>query len=594
MRLNIAPRVRTLTALVSIVLTFASSAFADEFEIPETLDNWQRLSAVDERVIDPFTQTDIGKTRKGWLTIIPQSNAWYQDFRGGFLFGEVEGNFTITTRVRVSSKNGEGLPRSSYSLAGLLLCVPRDITPQTWKPGEENALFYAFGTTDRPGNVQFQSMNTVSSQSVIERSDARSNEAMLRLVRIDSSLFLMRSTSGDDWEISSRYTRTDFPERLQVGLIATSDWPSCEAAGIERYNRQGVEQGNADLMAQFDYVRWQPLGLDEPVRSRISSDPSAVDSGALISVLKNAAPMKVAGSFPDPDKAKRKSSTTPNPTPTKPKENDRSRDDLAKLSDEFDDPETLKNWLRVYHEEKSNADQLQKFDINATTKGWMTLVPFTSSWYQDYRGVLVHKRVKGDFIATAKLHTAGRSGQNAPDRHFSLAGIMVRTPRNVTSQTWRAGQENYIFLSHGSANQPGRYQFEVKTTINSDSQLEISDASSADAEIRVVRIGAHFITLLREPEQNWRVHRRYRRQDMPAELQVGITVYTDWQNVERLRPEQHNRTVIKNGNPDLVASFDYFRFARPKISEEVARRNWSNTNEVSDVEVLRAFGDAVE
>ncbi|MEX0725641.1 MAG: hypothetical protein WD065_05200 [Planctomycetaceae bacterium] len=66
------------------------------------------------------------------------------------------------------------------------------------------------------------------------------------------------------------------------------------------------------------------------------------------------------------------------------------------------------------------------------------------------------------------------------------------------------------------------------------------------------------------------------------------------QGVERLRPEQHNRTVIKTGNPDLVASFDYFRFARPNIPAEARNRNWSNITEFSNVEVLRLFGTAVE
>ncbi len=170
---------------------------------------------------------------------------------------------------------------------------------------------------------------------------------------------------------------------------------------------------------------------------------------------------------------------------------------------------------------------------------------------------LVHKRVSGNFVTTAHLRATDRSGNGAPGGQFSLAGIMVRTPRNITPQTWQPGGENYIFLSTGAADRPGNHQFEAKTTTNSDSQLEISNADGPEALIRVARIGAHFI-LMRKPVNggNWVIHRRYHRSDMPDELQVGITVYTDWQNADRLPPQQHNRTTIRNGRPGLMAAFD--------------------------------------
>jgi hypothetical protein len=265
-------------------------------------------------------------------------------------------------------------------------------------------------------------------------------------------------------------------------------------------------------------------------------------------------------------------------------------DDIAELSDEFDDAKTLKNWLRVFEVEKSGADQLERIDIGRTQEGWLAMVPRTSTWYRDYRGVLGHKRVKGDFVVTTRVHTSGRDGRGAPGSQFSLAGIMVRTPRDVTPQTWRAGGENYIFLSHGAANRPGSYQLEVKTTINSDSQLEIIDTQHAEAEIRVARLGEHFILLRREPEGNWLVHRRYHRPDMPAELQVGMTVYTDYPNASRIDAAQHNRTAIRDGQPDLRAGFEYFRFRRPEIPAELRDRALSDPSQASDEVLLQFLG----
>jgi hypothetical protein len=277
------------------------------------------------------------------------------------------------------------------------------------------------------------------------------------------------------------------------------------------------------------------------------------------------------------------------PIPTEPPPGE--PDDLSALSDEFDDPRTLKNWLRVYQTEKTGADQLAQFDIGESRKGSMTLVPHTSTWYQDYRGVLVHKLIEGDFVATTRVHSTNRAGNGPPRVSFSLAGIMVRTPREVTPQTWRPGGENYIFLSLGAARDAGRFAFEVKTTIDSRSNLEITNAAGPDAEIRVARIDSGFVLLRKEPGRTWAVHRRYHRPDMPHRLQVGFTVYTDYATASQLPPERQNTEVIRGGNPDLRASFDYMRFARPQIPTEFQGRSFANPESVSDAELLRFLAD---
>ena len=86
---------------------------------------------------------------------------------------------------------------------------------------------------------------------------------------------------------------------------------------------------------------------------------------------------------------------------------------------------------------------------------------------------------------------------------------------------------------------------------------------------------------------------RFDRPDFPAELQAGMTVYTDWPGVEKVPPRQHNSTVIRNGNPDLGALYDYVRYARPNVPQNLQGRNLANPNEVSDAELLRFLGDAI-
>jgi hypothetical protein len=264
--------------------------------------------------------------------------------------------------------------------------------------------------------------------------------------------------------------------------------------------------------------------------------------------------------------------------------------DLSQLSDEFDDAKSLRGWLREFEVEKTGADQLERIDFGRTRPGWATLVPHASSWYRDYRGVLVHRLVRGDFVATTHLRTTNRSSNGPPRRPFSLAGIMVRSPRNVTPRTWRPGGENYLFLSHGTADQPGQYQFEVKTTVNSDSRLAIVPADQPEAVIRVVRVGSLFLLFRKSAEEApWILHQRYSRPDFPEELQVGMTVYTDWPTVERTAPPEHNTRVLRGGQPDLIASFDYFRFTRPELPEELRRQAATNPDAISDLVWLRLF-----
>jgi len=263
--------------------------------------------------------------------------------------------------------------------------------------------------------------------------------------------------------------------------------------------------------------------------------------------------------------------------------------DIASLSDEFSDPKTLPNWLRIEKTEGWNNNQLESLGIN---QGWMTMVPYTSAWYKDYRGIFLYKDVNGDFVVTTRISVSNRRQKNSPpNAQFSLAGIMVRAPREIRSpQDWREGGENYTFLATGAADRAGTFQFEVKTTTNSDSQLKTSPAPSGTSLLQVAKIG-NAIILLRNEGNAWVIHQRYLRRDFPSTMQVGLTCYTDWPNVERVQPRVHNTTVIRSGQPDLVANFDYVHFQRPSVPASLSGKSLADPGSVSDSELLSFLGD---
>ncbi|HEY2932108.1 MAG TPA: hypothetical protein VGK99_10210 [Acidobacteriota bacterium] len=98
-------------------------------------------------------------------------------------------------------------------------------------------------------------------------------------------------------------------------------------------------------------------------------------------------------------------------------------DDLSSLSDEFKSVSTLALWQRIYSVEGWNADQLELLDINATRPGMMVMMPYTSTWFNYYRGELTFREVEGDFVVTTEVEVSRRGGSGPPRSQYSLGGV---------------------------------------------------------------------------------------------------------------------------------------------------------------------------
>lgn len=291
-------------------------------------------------------------------------------------------------------------------------------------------------------------------------------------------------------------------------------------------------------------------------------------------------------------------------------------DDLTGLNDEFDDATTINNWQRLYQTEGWGADQLQAWDIDQTQAGRMTMQPHTVVWYQNWRGPIAYQEITGDFVVTSEIIVTDRDdvgGSDADDipqeAQFSLAGVMIRTPRDITDPAvdWQPGTmlddgtnigENYVFLSIGHGTD-GQLSLEAKTTRNSDSQLELTPINTNTITLQIARVGDSVFSLYQLPGQEWVVHRRYTRADMPETIQVGLVSYTDWTKANDFDPFFHNSNVLQPGvadptpmeafNPDINAGFEYARFARPVVPAELASVDLVNA--ASDLQLLSFLGD---
>jgi hypothetical protein len=293
---------------------------------------------------------------------------------------------------------------------------------------------------------------------------------------------------------------------------------------------------------------------------------------------------------------------------------------IAGLSDEFDDSSSIADWQRVNEVEGWNADQLRQWDVNQTQAGRMTMTPETVVWYGSWRGPMTFKEVTGDFVFTTQVHVTDRDdvgGSDADDvpgdGQYSLGGVMIRTPRDITNPEtdWTSGSladdgtndgENYVFLSLGYGALANEFSLEVKTTRNSNSQLELTPLGQDASVINVqtARIGTDVFTLYQRPGEEWQVHRRYSRPDMPETIQVGLVTYTDWDKANDFDPFYHNGNVLTEDgfnptpnqpfNPDLVAGFEYARYVRPDVPDALSGINL--LTQATDAQLLTFLGDA--
>ena len=79
------------------------------------------------------------------------------------------------------------------------------------------------------------------------------------------------------------------------------------------------------------------------------------------------------------------------------------------------------------------------------------MMPYTVTWYADWRGPLIYRMAQGDFVLTGNITVTNRNGNDIPGSAYSLGGLMVRNRKTFTNGPagWTPGQEDYVFLSIG-------------------------------------------------------------------------------------------------------------------------------------------------
>jgi hypothetical protein len=167
--------------------------------------------------------------------------------------------------------------------------------------------------------------------------------------------------------------------------------------------------------------------------------------------------------------------------------------------------------------------------------GNLLIEPHANSlWFNASAGVLVAKRITGDFVVTAPVRARSLSDPSQPPSPlFRLGGLMARDPGGAA--------EDYVFIVLGADAED--VSVETKSTDDSVSMYEGPPWPSGEGSLRICRQGSRFTLLVREATGAWTEQAAFDRPDLPETVQVGPTAYA-------------------NADPaDLQVGFDAVRFA---------------------------------
>ncbi len=276
---------------------------------------------------------------------------------------------------------------------------------------------------------------------------------------------------------------------------------------------------------------------------------------------------------------------------------------LREEKTDFNSMDDLSGW-KWLHDTEGWPDKVRKKEVK---DGKLMLEMGTSGWFADKNAPFLYKEITGDFDVQARVRASGVK-TDVSETQWSLGGLMVRVPKRSGKDQWKPKEENWMFMTTGVAEEPGKQVIETKYTINSKSNLKLRDAKAAWITLRIVRVGNAFIMLYKyDSDKAWTVHDRFYLVDWPPVLQVGLNGYTNSYavpgNISWGDPLKFNSETFDHlGKPDFVLSVDFVRFAKPKVNYDVQGnpgKQWLNqvySNRLVDYsvtnnEVLKLLGE---
>ncbi len=152
---------------------------------------------------------------------LKQRAGWAGNNIGPVVYKLVTGNFRATATVKTSKTSDPAQPPTTRPhLGGIMARNPNGVD----KGGVENYVHIVIGAT--PNGAGVETKTTVNNDTKYEASTWDTNEAELRICRINDTFSLYKKHVGEKaWTLATSYSRSDLPPTLQVGANIYSFQP---------------------------------------------------------------------------------------------------------------------------------------------------------------------------------------------------------------------------------------------------------------------------------------------------------------------------------------------------------------------------------
>ena len=179
------------------------------------------------------------------------------------------------------------------------------------------------------------------------------------------------------------------------------------------------------------------------------------------------------------------------------------------------------------------ADLMDERAIDISiNSGLLSVVPesFTqNAWFEDEYGPLVYQTVTGNFAAAISLRVSAVTDPDLPpESGFNAGGFVIRDPAGNHN-----GDENWLMYNMGGQGQNGvNYAREMKKTVNSISNLYLTEQIDLEEYLLACRVGADFYFYYwADATSSWRQETFYNQ------FNVDGVATTTWRNSGSVTPE---------------------------------------------------------
>jgi len=254
----------------------------DEFDDPISLSsNWINIDDEEQWNAEHLEEFGIDSIVSSHLHMMPQTGTWYQNYRSNLLFKELSGNFVMTTEVSSTNRALDNIPGLQYSLAGLMIRTARDYPNgalNDWTAGGENYIFMACGNANGGNGPHFEVKNTVNSNSSLSITPISTTmNVQIRIARVSEYIIVLFRFPGDpNWTVHRRYTRSDFPNNIQMGFVTYTDWQKSSTYSPFFHNSNELNDDlvndpssnpglnfSPDIVANFAFARYDSVYLPQ-------------------------------------------------------------------------------------------------------------------------------------------------------------------------------------------------------------------------------------------------------------------------------------------------------------------------------------------